>query len=112
MLNLVAGCDVFVLPSIFGESITKSVIEAMSLGIAPIISDIAGNRELVKNEESGLVFTSKNSQELYNAIRKLYNDQEYCKQLGKNAQQRIAEHLNAEGTILKMKALYEELMDT
>lgn len=112
VLNLVAGCDVFVLPSIFGESITKSVIEAMSLGIAPIISDIAGNRELVKNEESGLVFTSKNSQELYNAIRKLYNDQEYCKQLGKNAQQRIAEHLNAEGTILKMKALYEELMDT
>ena len=31
VLNIVAACDVFVLSSLFGESITKSVIEAMSL---------------------------------------------------------------------------------
>ncbi len=110
VLNIVAGCDVFVLPSIYGESITKSVIEAMSLGIAPIISSISGNKELVVDGESGLVFESKNSQELSDCIIKLYKDQSLSKKLGENARKRIKEHLNHEQTIQKVKALYEDLI--
>lgn len=110
VLNIVSACDVFVLPSIKGESITKSVIEAMSLGIAPIISDIPGNKELVINNESGIIFPSKNSKVLSQAIIKLYNNQTLCKELGKNAKMRIANHLNQKQTILNTKTLYEELI--
>ncbi len=110
VLKIVSGCDVFVLPSIYGESITKAVIEAMSLGIAPIITDIPGNIELVINEESGLITESKNSKALSEAILRLYEDRKFCKELGENAKLRIENHLNYKQTILKTKKLYEDLL--
>ena len=48
MLNIVSACDAFVLSSLFGESITKSVIEAMSLSKTAVITDIPGNKELLE----------------------------------------------------------------
>jgi glycosyltransferase involved in cell wall biosynthesis len=109
VLNIEAACDIFVLSSIKGESITKSVLEAMSLGVTPIISDIPGNIELVVDNESGLVFPSKDSKALSRAILKLYNDRELCKRLGQNARLRIANVLNHENTLQKTKSLFEEL---
>lgn len=110
VLNIVASSNVFVLPSIKGESITKSVIEAMSLEVTPIISDISGNKELIVNNESGIVVPAKNPEEISRAIIKLYKDQTLCKELGKNAKKRIVEHLNSLQTIVKTKNLYEDLI--
>ncbi|MCD6090189.1 MAG: glycosyltransferase family 4 protein [Bacteroidales bacterium] len=110
VLNIVSACDVFVLSSIKGESITKSVIEAMSLGLAPIISDIPGNKELVINEESGLITRAKKPKELSNAILRLYENKSLREGLGRNAKKRIDSYLNINQTILKTKQLYEELV--
>ncbi len=110
VLNIVAACDAFVLPSIKGESITKSVIEAMSLGVTPVISDIPGNIELVADNVSGLVFPSKDSRALSEAILKLYNDRELCRRLGQHAKKRITNELSHEKTLIKTQALFEELV--
>ena len=110
VLNIVAASDVFVLPSIKGESITKSVIESMSLGTPAIISDIPGNVELVEDGKSGLVFPSKNSNALSVAILKLYNDRELCNRLGNNARKHIAENLSNIQTIEKTAQLYQQLL--
>ena len=108
-MNILAGCDVFVLPSIKGESITKSVIEAMSLGIPSIITDIPGNRELITNEESGLIVPAENSSRLYEAIVRLSTDQPFRKKLGINSKKRIDTHLNYKQTIQQIKRFYESL---
>lgn len=110
VLNIVSASDVFVLPSIKGESITKSVIESMSLGTPAIISDIPGNVELVEDGISGLVFHSKNSAEMSDAIMRLYNDRTLCVQLGCNARKHIEEHLNNVQTIEKTEELYDSLV--
>jgi glycosyltransferase involved in cell wall biosynthesis len=94
-----------------GESITKSVIEAMSLEKAPIITDIAGNVELVEDGKSGLIVPKKNSKKLSEAILKLYKDRGLTKLLAKNAKERIKTELTTEKTIIKVKALYESLLD-
>lgn len=109
VLNIVSSTDVFVLSSIYGESITKSVIEAMSLSVAPIITDIPGNTELVVQNESGLIVPSRNGRVLREAILKLYNDRALCNKLGQNARKRIATVLNHTQTIEKTKKMYEDL---
>ena len=109
-LNIVASGDVFILSSIYGESITKSVIEAMSVGITPVITDIPGNKELVVHEESGLVVPSHNSTALAEALIRLYNDRELCKKLAHGAQKHIAENLHNDRTVIETKALYEDLV--
>jgi glycosyltransferase involved in cell wall biosynthesis len=108
-LNIVAAADVFALSSVKGESITKSVIEAMSMGVTPVITDIAGNRELVEGGVSGLVVPSRNAQALGKALLSLYRDRPRCKKMGVNARKHIQTHLNTEDTVLKYKNLYEEL---
>ena len=82
----------------------------MSLEVAPIISDIAGNVELVEDGKSGLVFPSKNSKALSESILKLYNNRELCVQMGKNAKKHIENNLNYKQTIQKTKAMFEDLM--
>ncbi len=110
VLNIVAATDVFVLSSIKGESITKSVIEAMSLGIAPIITDIPGNVELVNHNESGLVVPFKNAKAISDAIVQLYSDRKLCDQLKKGAKNHIERYLNSERTIIETKKMYENLL--
>ncbi|MBL4715640.1 MAG: glycosyl transferase family 1 [Bacteroidetes bacterium] len=111
-LRIVAASSCFVMVSIKGESITKAVMEAMALGIAPIITDIPGNRELVIDNESGLVVPSRNSKEITEAILKLYNDRELCNKLGESARNRIDTRFNNNYTATKTKEMYEELVST
>jgi glycosyltransferase involved in cell wall biosynthesis len=109
-LSVVAASDVFVLPSIMGESITKSVIEAMSLQKTPIITDIAGNVELVEDGISGIVVPKKNPEALSEAILNLYNDRALCNEMAKKAKERIDNELSTEQTVKKVKKLYEDLL--
>lgn len=108
-LRIVSACDVFALASVKGESITKAALEAMSLAVAPVISDIAGNRELVVNGENGFVFRSRDSQALADALLKLEADRNLTKRMGEKSRERIATVLSNDATVKKYKALYEEL---
>lgn len=98
-LSIVKASSTFVLASIKGESITKSVMEAMSLGIAPIITNIPGNRELVIHEESGLVVPSKNPKAIADAVIKLYQNPEMRNAYAENARKRINLHFNTGKTV-------------
>lgn len=109
-LNLVAACDVFALSSLYGESITKSVIEAMALKVAPVITDIPGNRELVVDGVNGLVVPARNVQAMSEAILKLYHHRALCKTFGSNSHKHLREKLNLDQTIAQTKALYESLI--
>ena len=110
-LSLVKSSDVFVLSSIKGESITKAVLEAMSIGTAPIITDIPGNTELVINNKNGLIVKRKNPQELKDAILKLYQNRDLVEEFGLKAKEHIDTVLSSETTIQKMKIFYESLVE-
>ncbi|NNK80362.1 MAG: glycosyltransferase family 4 protein [Flavobacteriales bacterium] len=110
-LSIVKMCDIFVLTSLWGESITKAVIEAMSLGIAPIISDIPGNRELAIDATSGLVVPRKDPKSTAKAIIRLYDDRHLLAQLKEGAKQHIRDHLNIEQTVEAYERMYYQLVN-
>lgn len=112
VLRIVASSNIFVLPSLYGESITKSVLEAMALGIAPVITDIPGNTELVVSGENGLVVPRKNPKALADAIYQLYQNPELCKQFGEKSNERINTVLNNSLTIEKTEQLYRDLYNS
>lgn len=112
ILELVQSCDVFVLASLFGEAITKAVIEAMSLGVAPLITDIPGNKKLVINEESGIVVPPADAEALANGMKQFVNEPEKIEQYGKAARQRIKNELNTDKTIQEYEAYYQELINS
>jgi glycosyltransferase involved in cell wall biosynthesis len=111
-LEIDKASNVFLLASIYGESITKSVIEAMSLGTAPLITNIPGNKFLIEDGKSGFMVESKNPRSLADAMVRAYEDPEKTKRLGENAKQRIEEKLNTKKTVAEMAEFYIDLIET
>jgi glycosyltransferase involved in cell wall biosynthesis len=61
------------------------VIESLLMSKPVIGSNIGGIPELVIDNETGLIFEAGNSDELRVKILRLWNDEFYAEQLGKNA---------------------------
>ena len=106
--RVVKSCDVLALPSL-NESTPKVVIEAMSLGIAPVVTDIHGVLGLVVDGECGLVVPPADPKALAVAILRLAQDRALCQYFGKNAQARMRKKMHIRDTVLGYKKIYEEL---
>jgi len=108
-LNLVAGCDLFVLSSVRGEGLNKSVLEAMALGKPAIITDIPGTRDLVINGMNGWVVPRRDPKALAKAISVFADDPALASQMGMNARTHVEQKLNIRDTIQQTKELYERM---
>jgi L-malate glycosyltransferase len=112
VLNIVRSSNIFILPSLFGEATTKALLEAMSLGIAPLATSIPGNRELVINGENAIVVPPGDEAAIAKGIMDYYNDPEKITLYGNAAKEHVQTKFHTRETVRKMKALYEELAKT
>lgn len=110
VLELVAGSNVFVLPSIFGEGRSKALIEAMGLGKACIATTIAGNRNLAIDGENALTVPPGDYMAISKAIRKYWENPDLCKKMGRQAKAHIKNKFNVERSVQELKKVYEELI--
>jgi glycosyltransferase involved in cell wall biosynthesis len=90
---VLAASDVFVLPSYF-EGLPMSVIEAMLTGLPVVASDIAGPREQVINNETGLLVPVRQAEPLGVALRRLADDPGLRARMGEAGRARALEHFN------------------
>jgi glycosyltransferase involved in cell wall biosynthesis len=107
---VIAAGDTFLMPSTKREGLSRAVIEAMSYGIAPIVTNVGGLPELVKDKESGFVIPPNDPQTLSRRIIELYNNPEMKKRFGENARRRIGTHFNINTTVEKTRQVFEDLM--
>jgi glycosyltransferase involved in cell wall biosynthesis len=56
------------------DSTSVSLLEAMAAGLFPIVSDIEGNREWIRHDENGLLFTVGDSEMLGEMIKRAVKD--------------------------------------
>lgn len=82
----------FVLSSNY-EGMSNSLIEAMCLGLPCISTKVSGSVDLIKDGNNGLLVDIKNSQELYEAMMQLVEDDKKSVSIGKNAS-KLFEQLN------------------
>jgi len=103
------NCDVLVLPSIreFGGGV---VVEAMALGVTPIVADYGGPAELVK-QETGIkvAFHDKNSlvQNMLEAIEFITSSPQVLAKLGNAARQDVIQNLTWEAKARQIASVYE-----
>lgn len=72
--EFMASCDVLVLPSYYREGVPRSILEALSTGLAVITTDSTGCRETVNNGLNGILVEPKNLTSLVEAMRTLLDD--------------------------------------
>jgi len=79
------AADVYVSTSL-SDGTSASLLEAMALGVAPIVTNISGNTEWIRNGWSGYLVPVKDSQRLAEGIVLLIKNKELRQKISQNAQ--------------------------
>lgn len=77
------GIDVLVLPTIIPESLSMVVVEAKSVGIPVIVTDMGGPAEIVTDGVDGFKIEAQNSEAIAEKINLLTSDLELYNKLAK-----------------------------
>ena len=105
--NLFKRCHIFVLPS-FYEGLPMSLLETMSYGLVPVVTDVGSIGEYVKDGENGLLLKVRDAQSIVEALDKLRSDGELLQRLSTNARQTISERFNPTEYIKKLNSIYAQ----
>jgi glycosyltransferase involved in cell wall biosynthesis len=102
-----SAADFFVLPSL-REGLSFALLEAMSFGLAPVVSDDPGNREAVG--DTGIVVRQGDIPGFTAAFELLALDDARRHRLGEGARQRVAEQFSSRQMLERTRAVYEEVL--
>jgi glycosyltransferase involved in cell wall biosynthesis len=100
--------DVFVLPSL-AEGHPKALLEAMSCGLACIVSDCQGNRSLVTSGVTGLTHEASDVQGLVTLLTRVLEDRALRKALGSSARDYVVDRYDIHETLRSAGALLREV---
>ncbi len=100
--------DLFVMPS-RSEGLCRALIEAMTVGVCPIVSDAGGMKELVRHGRDGLVFPSGDSAALQRAVMDLVCNPERRMAMANSAAQRARELCSVKVVVDKLTSIYASL---
>lgn len=94
--SLIGGADLFVMPS-REEGLCLALLEAMSQGVCPIVSDAGGMQEVARPGQEGLVVPRNDVAALSQAIRAMYFDTDRRRTFAAAAARRIAANFTPAG---------------
>jgi glycosyltransferase involved in cell wall biosynthesis len=83
-----ASADIFVFPSTT-DTFGNVIIEAQASGVPVVVSDSGGPKELVEENQNGLITKSHDVDDLTRAIRELVLDSDRRKRMGSHARESV-----------------------
>lgn len=86
--------DILTLPSLYKEGLPNVLLEAMSMGLPVISSNLAGVPEIVYDDQTGYMVEPGNVDQFCDAVVKLWSDPEKYKQMGINARKLMEEKMD------------------
>ena len=107
IVDLLSYSDCFIFPS-KQEGLPLALMEAMSVGLPVICSDIRGNHDLVLEKTNGLLISNQNVEEYAKAMKYLFENKKLQYQMSENNKQRV-QNFSVENVTNKMKKLYRRL---
>ncbi len=105
---ILSGVDLFVNPS-WAESFSYSVLEAMSLGMPIVATDVGGICEAIEDEVTGLLVQAREPGALAEAIVSMLDDRDQATAFGVTAQSRVKQHFTFTGMVDRTLGVYREL---
>ena len=103
-----ASSNCLVLPS-YREGFPNVILQASSMQVASIASDIIGCNEIIHNKVNGLLFKPKNIESLYLAMKKIYLDKELTRMLAISAKKNVIKKYNKDFIHNEILSFYSNL---
>ena len=93
-----ACMDIFCLPS-YREGFGLVVVEAESMSVPVVVSDVPGPIDAMENERTGIVVPVRSAEGLADGIRRLMNNPELRAEFGENARNLVVEKFEQQKTL-------------
>ena len=107
--NLLANCDLFVLPSDY-EGLPLTVLEAMAAGKPVVSTRVGGVPELVEDGLTGFLVPPRDPEALSQAILRLAKDHDLCLRMGQAGQRKVLERFDISQAARGYETLYFKLL--
>ena len=108
--NYVRKARFIVVPSVWYENCPYSVLEALAMGKPIIGSNLGGIHELVKNNETGLIYKYDDINDLTDKMIVLFEDKNKAEEMGKNAKEIAKSKFSKDAYYDKIIKIYEGVM--
>lgn len=108
MPGLLNRAKVFVLPS-QTEGMSMSLLEAMSCGTVPVVTDVGGSGGVVRDGRDGFVVPSGDPHAMARAVSNILSDEGSLARMSVSARQRMVKSYGLERTVGSYLELFEGL---
>jgi glycosyltransferase involved in cell wall biosynthesis len=108
--SLLKCCNVFCLPS-RSEGMSNALLEAMGCGLPSVATAVGGTPEVLEDGRTGYVVPPEDEGALASSIRRLLDDPDGARQMGRLAQTVIAERFSAGSMVRSLVRAYDELLE-
>lgn len=92
----------------YHEGLTMSIMEAMYYGLPAVVSNVRGNQDLIDNNKGGILTSCEDVTAQVDALRKLLNNPELCKQMGEYNKEKVKEFY-LENVLKQLENIYNDL---
>ncbi len=107
IINELNQTDIYV-HSTLAETFSTAILQAMSMGLPVITTDIEGTRHMIENDKTGLLFEPKNIIDLTNKLDFLISNKNKAVKLGINARNFVQENFALEKVESKLIEIIED----
>lgn len=103
--HILAQSDIFVLPS-YREGLPRTSMEAASMGLPIVTTDVVGCRETVDEGLNGFLVPPKDSLALAEAIERLLKDENLRNEMGKASREKAVNEFDIDTIVSKHLEVY------
>ena len=92
------------------ENLSNALLEACSLGLGIIATDVGGNPEVIRHKENGLLIPSKDADFIADAVKLLSYDKELRNKLGNKAKENIEKNFSQKKIYKMLESIYQGIL--
>lgn len=104
-----AASDVLVFPS-YREGFPNVVIEAGAMGLPSVVTDINGSREIIIEDQNGIIIPPRNAEALFRGMKRLFEDRCSVERMRSNARPLIASRYEQSYVRDCLKGFYKKII--
>ncbi len=109
LLNVFRSLDLFVIPSVEGDTIPQVVMQAFAMGLPVVSTETGSIPDAVRNGETGFVVPPRQAEPLAERIAVLVHDPPRGKEMGKAGRRMVEDEFSLDRMIDKLESVYHSI---